>query len=400
VIAVLGVSLLVRLAWAVLVPVIPVSDASVYDELAMNLVAGYGYAWGPGQPTAAWPVGTPVVFALLYEVFGHHYEPIVTLNVLLGVGIVAETLILARSWFNGPIALLAGMMVALWPSLVEFTTIPASELPFVFLVLGAWVALTHENRGSLPMALLGGVLLAAASFVRPTALVLPPVLLIPEAYRRREVTRPIQMMLIVGFTMALCIFPWSSRNLRVFGERYLISTNGGTNFWMGNNPESNGLYQSVPAQYDSLNEPERDRLLRQVAMDYIREYPGRFLLRTLVKFVRLHERQSVGVVWNEPGMKSHSGPAGIFAIKLATNLYWWMALLIAAGGLLRLVRTQGLIAALFHPAVFFWFCFASLHAVIVVTDRYNLPLVPPIAILGASVLHPWLNRKNDLIPAS
>src|SRR5207237_889188 len=156
---------------------------------ARNLASGYGYVWEPGIPTAFWPVGTSFLFSLLYRLFGFDFGPIVVMNVILGVGIVAAVMILARRWFGDSISVMAGLIVALWPTLVEFTTIPASELPFIFLVLGAWVAMSDEFRPILPVAIIGGLFLAAASFVRPTALGLLPVLAIPRAFRRRDWTR-------------------------------------------------------------------------------------------------------------------------------------------------------------------------------------------------------------------
>jgi hypothetical protein len=404
---VLGVAFLTRLLWAVVVPVIPESDATVYDHLAQNLAAGYGYVWEPGNPTAYWPVGTPFLFSLLYRLCGHHYESIVALNLFLGVGIVAETVILARRWLEKPVALLAGLMVALWPSMIEFTSIPASELPFIFLTMGAWIAILDDSWPLFPTAFVGGLLLAGASFIRPTALILLAVFMFPEFIARRHcVLRPCLKVVVAGLVMVICISPWAERNKRLMGKWVLISTNGGTNLWMGNNPETTGLYQSLPSKYDSLSEVERDKVLGEEAMAYIRQYPGRFIVRSAVKLVRLHERQSLGVVWNTEGLKSRLEDGSIPLLKLASNLYWWMALLLAAGGVLHLAKTRGLQATVQHPVVFFWISFALLHAVIVVTDRYNIPLVPAIAILGAIVLFPWaispdlLQERTPDSPAS
>ncbi len=131
--------------------------------------------------------------------------------------------------------------------MVQFTTIPASELPFVFLVLGAWIAISDDSRAALPMAILGGLLLAGASFIRPTALILLPVLVFPEAFRRREVVRPCVKVLIAGLVILICISPWARRNERVLGKSVLISTNGGSKPLDGQ-PSRNQGAPSEPTQ--------------------------------------------------------------------------------------------------------------------------------------------------------
>ena len=55
--------------------------------------------------------------------------------------------------------------------------------------------------------------------------------------------------------IAATIAPWSIRNNAVFGEFVLLSTNGGPNLWMGNNPDSTGFYMPLPSSVDGLSEP-------------------------------------------------------------------------------------------------------------------------------------------------
>ncbi|MBC7261092.1 MAG: hypothetical protein H5T63_03680, partial [Chloroflexi bacterium] len=42
-------------------------DAAAYDRIAQNLLAGYGFASTPGQPTAFWPPLYPFFLAGLYN---------------------------------------------------------------------------------------------------------------------------------------------------------------------------------------------------------------------------------------------------------------------------------------------------------------------------------------------
>jgi len=134
---VLAVAFLLRLAWAALIPVLPVSDGVVYDQFALSIANGQGYAYPDGSLTVFWPVGTSAIYALLYRLFGHDLSVIAGFNVVLGVSIVWLTHRLAIRYFNAPVAVMAAWAIAIWPVLIQFTTVLASELPFIVLLLSA-----------------------------------------------------------------------------------------------------------------------------------------------------------------------------------------------------------------------------------------------------------------------
>jgi hypothetical protein len=375
----LGAALLLRAGWAVIVPVAPVSDGHAYDVLARTLALHGVYGWEPGSPTAYWPVGTSFLYSLAYRAFGLEYRPIAALNVALGVAVVALTTAVARRWVGTRAAVAAGWLVAVWPSLVEFTTVLASELPFLVLVLAALAVWPRgESRGG-ARAIATGVLLAGASYVRPTALLLPAVLALLAVAREREPVASVALRTaVVVAVMATCLAPWSIRNTRLFGRFVIVSTNAGTNTWMGNNPETTGAYMPEPEL--ALNEAERDAYLGAEARRHILAAPGAFAARSAGKLVALHARESIGVTWNGRGLAERFGPAAIAALKLAGNAFWWGALASALAGAVGLALHRRW-TALLAPAVI-WGYFAALHAVTVIQDRYHFPSIPFIAALA------------------
>lgn len=135
------IAFFLRVFWALLVPVIPLSDSNAYDVFAQNIASGYCYCWKPGESTAFWPVGTSAVYALIYSVIGHTYIPIVVLNIMVGLGTIALAMSLARRWLGPVPAVLTGWILAIWPEMIQFTTILASEMLFNVCVLAAfWMA--------------------------------------------------------------------------------------------------------------------------------------------------------------------------------------------------------------------------------------------------------------------
>lgn len=403
--AIVAIALALRLSWAAAVPIEPVSDSRVYDLFARNLADGHGYCFVPGTPTAYWPVGTPALYAALYATIGRDYGPVAILNALIGTATVALTLLLARDWFGRRASLIAGLLLALWPGQVEFTSVMASELPFNLCWLAALYAATRPRLHPALRAVSSGAALAAACYIRPVALLLPAVFawirLVgpdgPPLRSRRAALIAVEAAGSVAVMMAL-ILPWTLRNARAFGRPVLISANGGANLWMGNNPGTQGGYMPLPDSVDGLDEASRDLVLKEEATRYIRERPAAFVARTLVKLARTHERETSGVAWNRPGLERAFGPAVLTPLKLLSTAYWSAAVLLALLGAAAALRNAGPWRWLGQPAVLIWAYFALLHAVIVAGDRYHYPSVPAIAALaglGVVVLADRLRRVDS-----
>lgn len=382
----IALALALRVAWGAVVPVIPRSDCVAYDLLAQNIVSGQGYAFEPGKPSAYWPVGTSAMLAMVYKIFDHGYGPVVILNILIGVATVWLTMSLTRHWLGARAGLAAGLLMAVWPGQIQFTTILASELPFNLCVMTALFIESRERIGPGVRAVLTGVALAGASYVRPLALLLPAILVWcrlvgPEARRRRPFAVLAEAVVVV-IVMAALIAPWTIRNARAFGRPVLISTNGGANLWMGNNPESDGGYTPLPDEVRGMDEADRDELLKRRAKQYIVENPGVFVVGIAKKWILLHDRENIGVVWNREGLARVFGPGSLTPLKVISSGYWWGMLLLAACGVGAALSRLGVLRWLGLPPLVLWAYFAMVHAVVVGGDRYHYPSVPMIAALA------------------
>jgi 4-amino-4-deoxy-L-arabinose transferase-like glycosyltransferase len=382
-------ALALRVLWAIAVPVMPLSDSIAYDTFAINLARCRNYGWTCQEPTAYWPVGTSFVYAVLYSIFGHRFWPIIVLNIGLALLTIGLTMRLASSWFNVRVGILAGLLLALWPSQIQFTTVLASEPLFTALILLALVLWNRKSLNTRLQSVKVGAVLAAAAYVRPTALLMPILFLSWQhldknwlAIRQRLIA--VLLMLIV---IALLIAPWSMRNTYAFGKFTGLSTNGGANLWMGNNPNSVGEYMPLPPIVSSMNEAERDQFLKQQATAHIRENPWLFAKRTAIRVLQVHSRESIGIAWNERGLISRYGRSILLPLKVVNQIYWLLMLGLGLGGLGLLIYRQGWLILLTHPAPALWLYFTAIHAVIVAQDRYHFPSVPMIAVLAAWALY-------------
>ena len=379
---------LLRILWAALVPVAPVSDQVAYLTFATNIALHGVYGWTPAEPTAYWAVGTAAIYGALFKVFGVAFWPIVILNIVIGTTLVAMTMALARILYGDRVALVAGAVMALWPSQILFVTVLASELPFMLLIVAAAWAWLNTGWPSWGRGVTVGLLLAGASYIRPVAILLPFVLAISLGFPRwpgGTVRQHATALLVAVLVMAVSIAPWTVRNYRVFGSFVLISTNGGAIFWMGNNPDTTGGYMPLPKRVSGLDEVERSTVLGAEAMDYVVENPGLFALRTLKKVVQLHVRETIAVHWNLEGLKASVLSGLETPLKLLTTAYWSVALGLALAAIATTVVQIGW-RTIFLLPVAVWGYLTAVHATTVADDRYHFAAIPFIALLASAFL--------------
>jgi 4-amino-4-deoxy-L-arabinose transferase-like glycosyltransferase len=377
----------VRALYATAVPVRPVSDSFAYDTFAFNL-ARYGtFGWQPDVPSAFWPPGTSFLYSLLYRVFGHTYWPIALLNVLLGTAVVALSVPLAWKWFGRRIAYGTGLVLAFWPSLILYTTVLASELPFIVITLAA-MSLFAAAPQRIVTWLLTGALLGLAAHVRTEALLLPLVFAAsyPPALSLLRRACGAGLMLTA---LVLLVTPWCYRNSRIYGAPTFLTTSAGTNFWMGNNPGTKGDYMEPPYA-EGRDERAQDQHLRDLAIEFVRSRPGTFVTSSLLKALRLHERETSAFVWSERGLAERVGSTPRALIKWGAQFYWLVTLALSLIGLV-ISFSRNHWRTLLHPALLFWAYMTTLHATTVaLQDRYHFPSDPFIAMFaGVSLVALW-----------
>lgn len=392
--AILLMAFALRLAWALAVPVVPVSDSQAYLVLAQSLAAGKGYAWADGTLTAFWPPGTSFIYGALFSLFGPGFGSIVALHLVAGVALVYLGYRLAAALFDQRVAIWAAALLAAWPLLIQFTTILASEILFLVPVLAAMLLVIETRSPRWPHWLAFGALLAVATYIRPTATPLIVLLPLLQWLRDRSLKPLLGWILIGGLVCFLATWPWKARNTELFGQPTSLSTNFGANLWMGNNPQSRGAYQSLDAYAGISNEKQRDDRMKNDALQFIRDNPGEFLRLGAWRLIHTFDRETIGVVWNVGGIEQKFGPDSTVnkLLKLVSTAYWYAVLLAALAGLVLLARRDGW-RVMSNPVFVVSGFFAAIPVIMVGQDRYHIPLIPMLACLAAYAVQRALPAK-------
>lgn len=384
-----------RLLWLLLIPVIPVSDSVMYHEFAKSISSGNGYAFPAGNLTAYWPVGTPAIYAFLYTLFGESFIVIAVFNVVVGLLTLVLIMLLARLWFNESTAYIVGILYAIWPSQIQFTTILASETIFnVFILLGLFFWYRPQSN-TLFNWIIGTIFFVAATYVRPIALLIPFILIGLSFLRGFNYKQLFSSSIVTLITMTILITPWAVRNYDLFDEFVLISTNGGPVFWMGNNPDSTGEYMPLPENLEFDSETERADYFKSEALKHIKEEPGIFAKRLIKRFVDYYRSENIGVNWNIEGIKQQGLDKTVLPLKLISSGYWVLLVLLAVYGGIGLIRSEGFYNATTATPIIALIGYNTvLHTIIASGDRYHFPIIPFIGLLAAHALFKIKNRMQ------
>ena len=376
-------ALTLRLIWLSAVAVDPVSDGSMYRDFAYAIASGRGYSYPDGHLTAYWAVGASAFYGWFHYIFGFTAQPMLLLNLAIGLSVVYLTYNISTAYFDERVGLISAWVVAVWPVLIQFTTVYASELIFVFFLLASLRCWKIPSGPKWLHASIWGGLMCAATYVRPTSLPLIFILPVLELICHRNLRAALLALAVALCTAAVLFAPWVYRNQQLLGSPVLVSVNFGTNLWMGNNPQSNGGYMELP-DIQFANEVERDQYFKKEAVEFIKANPMQYLKLAVRRVLITYDRETIGVAWNEPALRKLVGDRGLMVIKAVSTAYWWLVLTLAVCGVAVLLWRKK--ANLLHPLVVVSAFFFVVPILTVGQDRYHMPLNPFLAMFAAVAL--------------
>jgi hypothetical protein len=387
-----GALILAFVLRALLVHLVPwrpcCGDDVWYFRTGVQLAKGLGYLNDLGQPSAYFPVGYPLMLAAIFKVFGAELGVAQYGNVFISVGTMALTYALARACkLPTRTSLLAAVAWGFLPNQLLSPVVTMSEIPFTFSVTLGLVLLVREPQ-QWASHMLAGVVFGWATLIRPTALFVPFIVLFALTIMRqrpRDWNVTIARALVVAGCLAATIAPWTYRNYKTFGTFVLVSTNGGENLLIGNNPASNQRHQATnfyPRDVDISSEIERDRIGGRLAMEYLRAHTLEAIFRAPRKLWYMY-RSDLGVtnwVWLNTNQ--------MFAYYASQALTELVYLLVLCAGAFWLVlpfgRRESAAARVFAAIAFAVIGYFSLVTLAFFGNaRYHDPLMPIFAIAAA-----------------
>jgi tetratricopeptide (TPR) repeat protein len=381
-------------------------DSQEYDRWASEIAAG---DWLGSQVFFQAPL-YPYFLAVLYALFGRSLDAVYLAQILLAVAGCYALYRAGREMAGEDSGIGAALLAAVYGPFLFYDAQLLKESPAVAVTsFFLWALAAARSRPGTGRWLGAGVLLGILALLRENALLLVPFLL-PLAWTR-EGKNPAFFRrsgaLIAG--LVLVLVPVALRNGLVGGSFLPTTSQGGVNFYIGNNPQADGTYQPiVPGkQIPALERREPVRLAEQAAgrrltagevsrywlgrsLDWMRKEPG--------AFVRLQVRK-LGMFWSWyewPDAVDYYYVKTLSPILRLPLLEFGGAVLMALAGL---VLSRGRLRS-FAPVLLFTLGWTLSTVVFFLFSRYRLPVVPALLVLGgvtlASAAEAWRtgNRKR------
>jgi hypothetical protein len=342
-----------------------IADGSFYRTLGDRLAAGHGYTWawpdGAVTPVAHYPVGLPALYALSRVGFGPVDGVAMVPVALVGTVAAAAVTDSARRAASARVALVVGLSYALHPALLLYLPALMTEGVSAHLVAILLWASTRGRPGVetgrarlVRVAVVGG-LVGLAAYVRPQALLLVPLAMVPSfchvAPVRQRLRDAALDAALAGSIAFAVLLPWALRNQERMGAFTLVSLNGGWNLLIGTDPSARGTWaplQLPPRCVGVFDEAAKDRCFRDAAWGVIRSQPLQWLALVPKKLAVTFDHFSAG-----PAYLHDASPAtfGSSAKRIASVVeFGWHRALVAIGlfGLTpsRSPRLRALVAAL------------------------------------------------------
>ncbi len=394
------VALLVRAAWGAFRLISAADPAALefpdeqqYWTIASSLATGSGLVDEMGFRATRMPL-YPTMLALFTRLpwgviaaKGLHW--------ILGALIPVLAASLAGRLLDRKTAYVAGLVVALDPFFVFFSSLLLTETVFLVALLLLWRASAgvFVDRGvGVPCRRWIAIGLAAAFVVhaREAGLAFVGALLWSIWVVRRFDIKTLGGLALTGGIVVIALLPWAYRNHTVIGEWKFLTTRGGVSLYDGVRPGADGSSNLGDVQQSkavrSLTETQWNRYFQQASIAAIRDDPGRMFRLAGTKLAR---------TWNPlPNVGTYQSKS-IRWVSAA----WTLPILVFAGVGSIIVTKRGqegdgwrTVTMLLIPAL----VVCLVHAVFVGSVRYRLPAMPLIEILAAAgMIHGigWFTRR-------
>jgi len=344
-------------------------DSLKYEQIALNIAGGRGFA-REGQAAVEAP-GYPFFLSLVYLFFGPNYTAVKVIQLLLLISLALIYHLIAFKFLKlSPFsALIAGLLVVVWPYFLLYSNLLLTEILFSFLLglnLLVLLYLTEKKRIKKIHFLLGGLLLGLAALTRAVLLFFPfwlfiLFLLFLEKTRKKEfILGLLALLVIFCFTLT----PWTVRNYLQFG-RFI--------------PVQPGLFNMFQRGYSKLDYTEGKEALGEGEVGF--------------KEMALARVKNIFLFWN-PGAGGERAETLAEKYPLVSYLLWayrifFLGLLGLAFYSVRFMKEKTILFVWIVIA-YFW----AVHIVLYPYPRYTLPIIPLVILLALYALNKLASKKQ------
>jgi 4-amino-4-deoxy-L-arabinose transferase-like glycosyltransferase len=393
-----------------------IHDPQVYHDLAV-IFQKDGITEEFRNTVAIYAPGYPILLGIVYKLFGVNLMPPVILNVLISVITCAVLMVTTRKTFGERTAIVAGLLFALHPHSIRFSTILYSETLFMLIasifVLGLLYTQPFDKKWVL------GVVVAAlaaslGAFSRISMLYFSVLAVLCWIISNKSGWRlALQQFSLFAIIYLIFLSPWMIHNklhhgtfrLSVSGEYNLLALVVGSakaddldTFHVLKNELLKSAYER--ARQDGVDDIfEISRYFLDLAVEEISKEPSRFLLaqiKGLYNFwfrpVQARSSRVAELIENDPKIVYYIYYSHVFHLFLFLA---WIALFFDKGRIPTPWKVLSVVAVVY-------FAFTVGNAAYSRFFLHALPYIIPVAAVNMVSFYDWarravLNRPDSAI---
>jgi hypothetical protein len=394
----IGLGVILRLAWVLIMSPVQLSDAKDYTDLAHSLVNTGSYVdFETGHRLLAFRApGYPAFLALSMKILGDHVWTPAAGNLVLFIATAVVLGLAAKGLGGRRSAFITLLLFVLWPSDIFLTGLAISEpLSLFLLTVALWLFSLSDEYGA-KASIAAGVVGGALALTRPTLLLFPALWAIFALVGPNFWSRTRQIV-IASVMMVATLTPWIVRNYRLLHAFVPVSTNGGDVFYRANNDLATGSW--TPAAERDLDSLQQESEVKWNAESYrlgkvwIRNHPLKFAKLAVRKAVYLTQEDETGIYWSMARGHQDVGPT-YKALEVLSDAWWQLLCLLGLVAIWRRGLLPNAYAALFASG---FGLLVVVHLVYESQPRYRMPAVGLLIVVIAASL--CRSSKADALPA-
>jgi len=376
----------------------PTIDALYHHLWALQIADGNILGSGPFFRAPLYPY----FLALLYTIFGTNFTIVLFIQHLIGVTAVPLVFIIAKRYFGSTTAYIAAGLTVINGTLIYFESQLLLDFMTVIFMLLTLLLLDSGYRQKRNLIFLAvGLVTGIHAITRPNILAVLPLIFLWILTIDDKLKSKIKFIVLLTIGTLIIILPITFRNIIVGKDNVLIASQGGINFYIGNNEKADGMTALLPgfghgwhytdAEYEvsqglgkkigTIKPSEVSDYYTNKTLNFIINHPGQFralLIKKLYMF------------WN------------YFSISNNNNLYFltdYIGMSFIPLNLFAIISPLGLIGMIlcFKRNRRYWIfpilIFGYMLTVIAffITARFRLPLIPILTITAAYAITEFIS---------
>lgn len=376
------VGLVARLAYVLAYPQQPVSlDAAGYDDAAITWVNTGEY------PSIARGPLYPAFLAATYWAFGHSYPAVRVVQAVVVSVIAVFVFLVGHALFDERRGAVAAAIVSLYPGFFAYSGLLLTETVFgLLLAVFAWCFVGAWQGGRLWWAAAAGLMIGLATLCRGevSGLAVPGAMLLIWRFPRWPGLRAAGALVVVTL---LALAPWAARQQLRQEVNVVLPSAVGATLWLSTYP---GEWLEWKVDQEPLRSlldcdctpSELNQILIRESLRNVRESPAQYAWMSVKRVGRFWIGSHTGAV---RGLESSFQAAmasreyGVLAVK---GVMMALNLALVAAAVLGLY-TQRASWQAWLPLVLIIGYVNLVHVFLFSTSRYQIPIIPMVAVLAA-----------------